>query len=464
MSKRSLILLACVAAAVPATGADAATITRDPSGALVYTAAPGEANLLNVGLGYDQGGDPDPTRVRFTDAAAVPQTIAAEGCVAVMSYETQCRLDPAGVRAYLGDRDDRGYGSLDWTTTVPLTIDGGPGRDRLASPTADGETSTLLGGEGDDTVHGDHFEDPSPDVIDGGPGTDKLIDDYVSRFSDARPDVAITLAGGADDGRPAEGDDVRNVEQVVVSGGGRLTGTDAPELLKAAQTLSPVVLDGRGGTDELRGGGGADTIDGGAGDDLIDAGYGNDTITGGPGRDAIFADLAGGDCGRLWCTEPYGNDVVYARDGEADSITCGAGADRVIADAQDVVAPDCEQVERPGGGTPSDTGGDHGTDHGTDHGGDHTTPPPPPAVALALVGRPKLRSALAHGLRLRVSGAAAPVRVVLALAGRTAGVASGQGTLTVRFNGWARKRLAHARSARVVATAAGARVTLRLQR
>jgi hypothetical protein len=39
---------------------------------------------------------------------------------------------------------------------------------------------------------------------------------------------------------------------------------------------------------------------------------------------------------------------VDAVDGEVDSISCGAGSDRVAADPADVVAPDCEQVERRG--------------------------------------------------------------------------------------------------------------------
>jgi hypothetical protein len=41
-----------------------------------------------------------------------------------------------------------------------------------------------------------------------------------------------------------------------------------------------------------------------------------------------------------------GNDVVRVRDGAADRVTCGAGRDRVVADAQDSVARDCEVVQR----------------------------------------------------------------------------------------------------------------------
>jgi Ca2+-binding RTX toxin-like protein len=402
-----------------------------------------------------------------------------------MSYETTCRLDPAGVRAALGDGDDRLTASSELPKGMALSVDGGPGRDRLNAGTA-GVAATLSGGDGDDevsggpgadhldggagnddvdgsggpdwvqggpgddTLHGDHFEDPSPDVIDGGAGVDTLVDDYKSRFSDATPDVAVTLGGGADDGRPGEGDDVEGVEHVIVSGGGRLEGTDAPELLKAAQTLSTVTLDGRGGTDDLEGGGGRDTIDGGAGDDMIDGGFGDDVITGGPGRDMISADRAGGDCGPIWCTEPYGNDVVYARDGEADSISCGWGTDRVVADPQDVVASDCEQVDR---GAPAGGGGAGGSGAGG-HGA---------AVSLALVGHPSLRTALARGLRVRVKGAPGAVKVVATVSGRKVGAGAGRGVVRVRFGRAAARRLRHQRSVALVLTASGARARVKLR-
>jgi PASTA domain len=53
-----------------------------------------------------------------------------------------------------------------------------------------------------------------------------------------------------------------------------------------------------------------------------------------------------GECGIYWCKLPSGNDTIDARDGERDSVTCGVGADTVKADPADVVATDCEQVER----------------------------------------------------------------------------------------------------------------------
>ena len=74
-----------------------------------------------------------------------------------------------------------------------------------------------------------------------------------------------------------------------------------------------------------------------------------DTISGGAGGDKIFTRfntyanlISGGD----------GDDIIEADDGyqegqEArDTISCGDGKDQVDADKRDLVAPDCEEVER----------------------------------------------------------------------------------------------------------------------
>ncbi len=41
-----------------------------------------------------------------------------------------------------------------------------------------------------------------------------------------------------------------------------------------------------------------------------------------------------------------GDDRISAVDGRVDRISCGAGRDVVLADADDVVARDCESVRR----------------------------------------------------------------------------------------------------------------------
>jgi Ca2+-binding RTX toxin-like protein len=75
------------------------------------------------------------------------------------------------------------------------------------------------------------------------------------------------------------------------------------------------------------GGQGNDTLTGGSRADTIDGEGGNDTITGGGSADFLY----GGP----------GNDTINARDGKADTIDCGPGSDRVIADKSDSVT-NCE--------------------------------------------------------------------------------------------------------------------------
>ncbi|MFN2472202.1 MAG: hypothetical protein ABR583_14685 [Gaiellaceae bacterium] len=77
---------------------------------------------------------------------------------------------------------------------------------------------------------------------------------------------------------------------------------------------------------------GAGILRGSVFDDTICGRRGYDVIDGNAGRDAVRAGA--------------GNDLIDARDGEPDDISCGSGADRVLADRADVVAPDCERVRR----------------------------------------------------------------------------------------------------------------------
>ena len=326
-------------------------------------------------------------------------------------------------------------------TASPTTLDGGAGNDILEGGTG---TDTLLGGDGDDTLdgkagtdrldggagddllNGDGNKAPSPDVIDGGAGTDRIESEWQQSTYDAPAvPLAVTLGGGADDGRPGEGDDVRNVERVVTTAPSRLVGTDAAEHLEVFQITSSAELIGAGGNDTLKGADGADKLDGGAGDDDLDAGFGDDVIVGGPGRDTIAGDRRGGDCGPLWCKYPFGNDTIDARDGEVDSVMCGAGEDTVQADANDVVAPDCEHVTR-GGGAPATPGATQS------------------ASLAATVTKAKLAKALAHGLKVRVSVPGAGR--VTAKAPRASGSAkakrAGATTVVLRFTKAARRACA----------------------
>jgi hypothetical protein len=90
-------------------------------------------------------------------------------------------------------------------------------------------------------------------------------------------------------------------------------------------------LDGGAGNDKLYGAGGKDTLLGGAGKDLLAGGGGNDSLNGGKGVDR----MNGG----------AGNDSLRSRDGARDTVDCGKGKDKVIADKRDRLRG-CERARR----------------------------------------------------------------------------------------------------------------------
>lgn len=477
-----------------ASTAGAATFSRAADGAIEYTAAPGEVNRVLI---YDND---DGATMTLYDSSNASNGSTPDGCTGFASYGSwQVSCPYAPVRVDLGDGNDRGaVASTTPQVTVPVSIDGGPGNDELignaaaqildggpGDDTVDGNEGddTLRGGDGNDTVEGgagsDHIdagagddlvsgdgsEGQWPDVIDGGPGTDRIATDFQDRSQDidAQPPVNVTLGGDADDGRPGEGDDVRNVERVLVNIPGTYVGTDAPEDIEVHQVLGSVTISGGGGDDTLVGPDGADHIDGGPGDDTIDAGYGDDTIVGGPGRDTIRADRTTTDCGFLWCKYPYGNDSVDAVDGEVDSISCGAGTDTVRADPQDVVAPDCENVTRAGGGAASGGGSASAGNSGGDASG--TAPKLAPH-------RVPLATALRHGLVVKVSGAAAGAKLALtARSGkRTLGTGrgtvghAGTATIKIRFSAAGRRWAAARKRVSLTVSGGGASAVVSLGR
>lgn len=450
---------AALLALAPATHAGTATI--DAAGTLVYTALPGETNRLGVQAAGDGSG-----WIALYDASSGISGSTPPGCTRPEyggENAIDCPAPAGGVRVELGDGDDQGYVSTDVTAAVtmlggdgddaldgndaPQAFDGGPGNDKLegqkgndlllggdGNDRLDGAAGNdrIDGGAGDDVVSGDGFEGLYTDVIDGGAGSDSIVSDWGNRFQSytEQPPVSITLGGGADDGRPGENDDVRGIEQITVNIAGSYLGSDAAEAIAVRQVLDPTTIAGGGGDDVIKAPDGNDTLDGGAGNDTLDAGFGDDTITPGPGRDTVSADTRGGDCGPAWCKQPYGNDTVHARDGEVDSISCGAGSDTVIADTIDIVASDCEQVDAKGGTAPQSGGG-------------------PATGSRYSVTNVKLSKALSSGLRVRVSGLRQGRKVTLSAkaggkrvaSGSARARKSGNATVVLRFTKAGKRQL-----------------------
>ena len=177
------------------------------------------------------------------------------------------------------------------------------------------------------------------DDLRGGPGSDRLS--YLPNDSG----VSVSLDGQAGDGSANEGDNVHGDVEIVIG------------------STFDDVLTGNGAAQQLFGNAGADRVDGLGGDDLLNGGTGDDELYGGAGRDRLEGSagsdyLEGGSGDDIFegdnvCTESPcsgDSDFIQARDGEADTVNCGVGADTALVDDIDVVALDaqhgCERVER----------------------------------------------------------------------------------------------------------------------
>jgi len=97
------------------------------------------------------------------------------------------------------------------------------------------------------------------------------------------------------------------------------------------------------GTQQLYGENGNDILSGGPDNDFLVGGAGRNDLSGNGGDDclALFGApnerVSGGD----------GDDIIGAADGNGDDVFCGTGLDTVLADAEDRVAANCEDVIEP---------------------------------------------------------------------------------------------------------------------
>src|SRR5688572_18451473 len=138
-SSRTLAAAAAAGALlVLAPSASPSPVHYDADGVLQFAAAPGETNLLGVPAG------PVPGPVWLYDSG-VPVTAKPDACTD-MGYFVECPA-PEGVRVDLGDGDDWSYAGFD--VTVPVSLAGGPGADRLDG---NGGDEVLDGGAGDDHI------------------------------------------------------------------------------------------------------------------------------------------------------------------------------------------------------------------------------------------------------------------------------------------------------------------------
>ena len=203
------------------------------------------------------------------------------------------------------------------------TIDGGAGDDQLEFA---GEGMPADAGAGADDIH-------------GGAGSDRLS------YLDHTAAVSVSLDDKAGDGTSGENDNAHgDIETLVGSTfDDMLAGNDGAQSLFGNAGIDRV--DGLGGDDVVNGGTGDDELYGGAGDDRVEGSAGGDYLEGGAGEDIFEGDNV---CETEPCTGD--SDFIQARDGQADTVNCGVGADTAIVDSLDVVAQDtqhgCERIDR----------------------------------------------------------------------------------------------------------------------
>jgi Ca2+-binding RTX toxin-like protein len=319
MTRTSTTLIAgLVALAAGAAPAGAVTVELVPSPVptlygpahdAVLRAAPGERNDVTVVREAHHA-------VVLRDAGA-PLT-AGPGCTALPDGAVRCAA-PHHAQAVLelGDGPDRARGAA-------RLADGGDGDDVLEA-----EGGLARGGPGADVLRG-----VGQAVLDGGPGGDVLeaavggpphAGGPIVSYGDRTAGVRVDVGGGADDGAPGEGDDVRAGIAGITGGAGddELAGDGA--------------VTGGPGADRLAGGLRADAPDGGPGDDVLLGADGDDRLLGGAGADT----LAGGagrdtaDYDRRAAPGERDPDVIVTLDGARND---GAPGE------EDLVGPDVEDL------------------------------------------------------------------------------------------------------------------------
>jgi hypothetical protein len=284
--RRISAVAAAVVLALIATPAEAAVTVYHDGVGLIYRASRGEANhlVMHPFTGQIEGVADSSMTIQDDNA---PFHQRGSFCLA----ETPLRCPTAAVYAYMSDGDD--YGLVD-----PYSRD-----------------AYVWGQDGDDDVFasGSYHANAY-----GGNG-----DDRVSVGADALGEAW----GQADDD--------------VVTG----------------YSQNEIRLYGGGGDDIVRGGGYGVIVDGGPGDDRLSAGGFGITVLGQTGKDTIVLDdrarrIDGGSNDDTITGHGQDIDGNWGRDsidvsgnlGQPDAVRCGPGADTVIADADDIVATDCETV------------------------------------------------------------------------------------------------------------------------
>jgi Ca2+-binding RTX toxin-like protein len=277
-----------------------------------YEAWAGEVNDLTVEFST------------FTDAGAVIRP--GHGCTALGDGSVQCPSIWDQTRVFLRDGNDRAH-----LETIsfggPVTVSGGPGADVIHSGSFNGGVHVIDGGTGPDRLSTALNEGGLSDLR-GGPGNDTLsvLEGGGLALKGGDGDDTLFATGnlaGTMDGGPGNdtysfsgfgGGDLASFPQPS-TGFDTLSLADGPvggtwDLEKCGGCVERVI--GSDGADVIQDGAGATQILSGGGDDIVEPRGGADTVQAGTG-----------------------DDVIVANDGVRDTIDCGDGTDRVVADGND---------------------------------------------------------------------------------------------------------------------------------
>jgi Ca2+-binding RTX toxin-like protein len=251
--------------------------------------------------------------------------------------------------------------------SIPSSIDGGAGDDRLYSPAgndtlvagagndvinAGNGNDKLDGGDGNDTLNGGNGNDTidagagndslnghgGNDSLDGGLGADDMhgnegtdVVTYASRTVAITVDITENSTELADDGASGEKDFVRADVENLQGGSGNDKFTGTVHTLTTAGLTKNNQFFGNGGNDTLIGLDGNDKLDGGAGNDSIDGGVGNDTLIAGLGTDNVI----GGAGTDLADYSARTENLKLDLDGLADDGAAGEN-DKLFADIENL--------------------------------------------------------------------------------------------------------------------------------
>ena len=252
--------------------------------------------------------------------------------------------------------------------TIPSSIDGGAGDDRLYSP---GGNDTLVGGIGNDAINAGNGNDSidggdGNDLLNGGNGNDTIVagagndtlnghggndsldgglgaDDlngnegtdvvtYATRTAAVIVDITENSTELADDGQVGEKDFVRASVENLIGGSGNDKFTGTVHTLTTAGLTKNNYFAGGAGNDTLIGLDGNDKLDGGIGNDSIDGGVGNDTLIAGLGTDQVIGGIGTDTADYSARSENLKLDL----DGLADDGAAGEN-DKLFADLENLI-------------------------------------------------------------------------------------------------------------------------------